>query len=206
MLHLYVIGFIFIVVGCSQSTEEQQFIASVNEMFEAEEQYRESQKELQELEGEEQLLLQQTLSLQPVDELEIERNVEQLKQSVKARQVLIKEERQTMERAKKSMKRFQQLQANVKEGRKQLELFNEKIGERYLTHEQLMDAYEVYMKEQQNLYELLAEEQLEWQNLEVQVGMVNDKRAYVVELIEKFNEITAQLSSLQQIVLPNLSD
>lgn len=206
MLHLYVIGFIFIVVGCSQSTEEQQFIASVNEMFEAEEQYRESQKELQELEGEEQLLLQQTLSLQPVDELEIERNVEQLKQSVKARQVLIKEERQTMERAKKSMKRFQQLQANVKEGRKQLELFNEKIGERYLTHEQLMDAYEVYMKEQQNLYELLAEEQLEWQILEVQVGMVNDKRAYVVELIEKFNEITAQLSSLQQIVLPNLSD
>lgn len=206
MLHLYVIGFIFIVVGCSQSTEEQQFIASVNKMFEAEEQYRESQKELQELEGEEQLLLQQTLSLQPVDELEIERNVEQLKQSVKARQVLIKEERQTMERAKKSMKRFQQLQANVKEGRKQLELFNEKIGERYLTHEQLMDAYEVYMKEQQNLYELLAEEQLEWQILEVQVEMVNDKRAYVVELIEKFNEITAQLSSLQQIVLPNLSD
>lgn len=194
---LFLLG-IVILTGCTKSPAEK--IYETLEAVVAEEQvFEEQQDPLVELEAKENKLYNEilTLGLKELDKI-VELS-EEASIITEQRKELIEKERDSIQASKKTFQSIRPLieKLDNEEARKLADELYETMMKRYEQHEELYANYIKGIELDNELYTLLQKEDLSYEELEEQVGKINDAYNIVRAANEKFNEETKKYNEIK---------
>lgn len=194
--------------ACSGSTPEEQLDNVLNDTFEAENEYREAQVEMEQLESNEQQLFESIMALTQDEQEEVRDLAQQAIDSVDERLALLETERNSMDEAQEN---FSEIDSVIEETDDQeissdLNALKEKMQERFDAHENFAVEYEEMSTRQRELYELLQDEETELQTLQAKTAEVNEQNTAVQEAVTAFNEHTEQFNEMRTQLIQKLQE
>jgi chromosome segregation ATPase len=196
--------------ACSMgaSSSEEKLSASLEKVYEEEQGYRDSQKQLAELEKKEQSTFNAAMELTQQQQDDVALKVEELKASLNERLTLLNEENESIGKAQDSLTSFEDLVEDTKDEAVKTSLKDLKtsIEDRYEAHEVVSNEYQKLTDLQITLYDMLEDEETEQAQLQEQVILVNKQNDIVQSAINNFNEATKKLNEMKSSVYDSLDE
>lgn len=194
--------------ACSkESTVEQQLtdiLAAVNEKERKGLSYVDR---LNRHEKQEQILFAQTMELTQQRYDEVKKQVASLKRSAREREVLIRQEEETLTNAREVAEEFTELLSSADTAHEEmLRKIEDAMQVRYEKHGRLMAVYKELIDAQTHLYTLLEDKSIRTSRLKSVVADVNRLALEVQMEVEEFNEATTIVNHLQTRLLARLEE
>lgn len=185
--------------ACSGTTTEEQLNDILESTFEQEAEYRDVQSELQSREQNEQQLFESIMALTKEQQAEVEETSQEAADSADERMELLETERQSMQSAAEEFEGIDQLIEETEEEtvKSDLEALKTKMEERFAKHSDFTDAYQSLIEQQKELYEMVAQEDMDLATLQEKTTEVNEQNDRVQEAVTAFNEQTEQFNELK---------
>lgn len=177
----------------------------MTEMNSAEEDYRDAQVELTELEKSEQNLFKETMELTKEQRDELTTKVTELEELLGQRLTHLEEEEKSISKAKKSVDELDAIieQADEKD-KKSIEVLKTAVANRYELHSAFVAEYKKLITHQKELYGMLVAEETGLMGLKDKVGEVNAQNELVQSAVTSFNDATAKVNVLKDDVFTSL--
>lgn len=167
-------------------------------MNSAEENYRNSQADLSELEKSEQALFNETMKLTQEQTEELKAKVAELEKLLEERLGLLDEEEASMKKAEEFVASFDKvLEKTEEDNKKRVEELNQAVNKRYELHSAFTGEYRKLIDLQREVYEMLADEGIELESVQRKVEEVNEQNQTVHSAINSFNESTIAVNGLK---------
>lgn len=195
--------------ACSIGTSvEQQLSDSLTKVYEEEQGYRDAQAKLAELEKKEQLTFNQTMELTQEQKEKVGAKVEEMKLSLTERLTLLKEENDSIKGAQKSLSSLDKIVEEAKEDqiKSSVSELQAAMDARYEAHDVVNDEYQKLTDLQSELYEMLANEETQQEELQEHVTKVNVQNELVQSAINAFNDATKQINEQKESVYDSLQE
>ena len=200
------ISSVLLLSACSGPSTEEQLDAVLKDTFDAENDYRDTQSQMEELETTEQEKFESIMALTQEQQEDVRTNAEEALASVDERLELLETEKASMDSAEEA---FQEIDTVIEETdedlKKDLTALKTKMHDRFDAHEQFAATYEELAAEQKELYEMLLNEETELQLLQEKTVAVNDKNKEVQTAVAAFNEQTEQFNEMKNNVIEKMN-
>lgn len=183
---------ILLLAGCSGQSTQEEMYNHLEEAVSLENDFIEQQEPLVELEEEEQSIYQEISQLSMDEFDQITTLADEALASIEERKTILDDERDSIEASKEEFDKIVPLIEDLEdEGLKeQAKAMQGAMEQRYEAYISLYDAYETSLSNDQALYELLKQEDLEEEALSSQIEKVNEQYQKVVEANDNFNNKT----------------
>lgn len=195
--------------ACSIGTSvEQQLSDSLTKVYEEEQGYRDAQAKLAELEKKEQLTFNQTMELTQEQKEKVGAKVEEMKLSLTERLTLLKEENDSIKGAQESLSSLDKIVEEAKEDqiKSSISELQTAMDARYEAHDVVNDEYQKLTDLQSDLYEMLANEETQQEELQEHVTKVNVQNELVQSAIIAFNDATKKINEQKESVYDSLQE
>ncbi|MEW9501462.1 YkyA family protein [Jeotgalibacillus marinus] len=203
-MKIYILTVSFILslflTGCVFGPSPEEEISEVlDAIVEKEQGFVDSQEPIKTLEQDEKELFDNimALSIEEFDEIEVlaEEALENLKQ--REEQIVI--EAESIKEAKKEFEKINEYVGDIEDAtlRSHVEEMIEVMYQRYDSHNELIVKYEEAIDLDRELYTMLKDEELVFEDLKEQVEKVNTQYDTTLELNDEFNLITDQYNQLK---------
>ncbi|WP_342541864.1 YkyA family protein [Paenisporosarcina sp. FSL H8-0542] len=195
--------------ACSIGTSvEQQLSDSLTKIYEEEQGYRDAQAKLAELEKKEQLTFNQTMELTQEQKEKVGAKVEEMKLSLTERLTLLKEENDSIKGAQESLSSLDKIVEEAKEDqiKSSVSELQATMDARYEAHDVVSDEYQKLTDLQSDLYEMLANEETQQEELQEHVTKVNVQNELVQSAINAFNDATKKINEQKESVYDSLQE
>ncbi|TWT04774.1 YkyA family protein [Planomicrobium sp. CPCC 101079] len=194
--------------ACSGPTPGEQLDTVLKDTFEAEQDYRNTQGEMEKLEKNEQQLFESIMALTQEQQDEVKAQAEEALASAEERLVLLEKEKDSMINAEETFKEIDTVIEEAKEDSVKADLtaLKEKMQERFNSHAEFSAAYEELTNLQKELYEMLLNEETDLSMLQEKTAEVNEQNAKVQEAVTVFNEQTEQFNELKNSTIDKLAE
>ncbi|MCU9600410.1 YkyA family protein [Pallidibacillus thermolactis] len=200
---VFIIGLLSIMTilflsGCSQP-EEEKIYETLEAVVQLEKGFEKQQEPLVQLEEEEKAIYEKILNLGLKEIEEIQKLSDDAIALSEQRQGLIDLERESIVKAEKEFEKIKEKMNNIdEEGLKKLasELYVV-MKDRYESHAKLYEQYSLGIKQDQELYHMLKDENVSLEELKDKVDKINKVYEEVYSLNERFNDLTQQYNDLK---------
>lgn len=199
---------VLLLSACSGPAAGEQLDAVLNDTFDAEKEYRETQKKMEELEKDEQQLFESIMALTQEQQDEVDSKAEEALASAQERLELLAAEKESMGNAQENFKEIDTVIAETDDDqlKKELGSLKEKMQERFDAHGQFTEAYETLNGLQQELYTMLMDEETELKTMQEKALEVNKQNTAVQDAVTAFNNSTEQFNEMKNQILDNLKE
>lgn len=199
---------VLLLSACSGPAAGEQLDAVLNDTFDAEKEYRETQKKMEELEKDEQQLFESIMALTQEQQDEVDSKAEEALASAQERLELLAAEKESMGNAQENFKEIDTVIAETDDDQLEKELgsLKEKMQERFDAHGQFTEAYETLNGLQQELYTMLMDEETELKTMQEKALEVNEQNTAVQDAVTAFNNSTEQFNEMKNQILDNLKE
>lgn len=199
---------VLLLSACSGPAAGEQLDAVLNDTFDAEKEYRETQKKMEELEKDEQQLFESIMALTQEQQDEVDSQAEEALASAQERLELLAAEKESMGNAQENFKEIDTVIAETDDDqlKKELGSLKEKMQERFDAHGQFTEAYETLNGLQQELYTMLMDEETELKTMQEKALEVNEQNKAVQDAVTAFNNSTEQFNEMKNQILDNLKE
>ena len=199
---------VLLLSACSGPAAGEQLDAVLNDTFDAEKEYRETQKKMEELEKDEQQLFESIMALTQEQQDEVDSKAEEALASAQERLELLAAEKESMGNAQENFKEIDTVIAETDDDqlKKELGSVKEKMQERFDAHGQFTEAYETLNGLQQELYTMLMDEETELKTMQEKALEVNEQNTAVQDAVTAFNNSTEQFNEMKNQILDNLKE
>ncbi|MGM0897676.1 MAG: YkyA family protein [Bacillota bacterium] len=193
--------------ACSGASTEEQLNEILEATFEEEAEYREVQSELQSREQNEQQVFESIMALTKEQQSEVEEKSQEAAASAEERLELLETERESMQSAEEEFAEIDQLIEETEDETVQadLEALKEQMDLRFTKHNEFTDAYQSLAQQQKELYEMVAEEDMDLSTLQDKTNEVNEQNTLVQEAVTAFNEQTEQFNELKNETIEKMN-
>ncbi|WP_117169844.1 YkyA family protein [Paraliobacillus sediminis] len=193
-LKVFIVGLVSIALlaACSGESATEQMYVHMEEAVELENDFVAQQKPLNELEAEEQALYQEITALGSDDMEEIISLADEALQSIEERKELLVIEKESIDASKEEFDEIEPLLSDIEDEAVQTnanEMYDI-MEERYQAYITLYDTYTVSLENDQALYELIKQEEVEEEAVTEQIDKVNQQYEKVIEANNVFSEKT----------------
>ena len=197
---------VLLLSACSGSTPGEQLDTVLKDTFEAEQEYRQVQSELEELEQTEQETFESIMGLTQEQQDEVITRAEEAIASVDERLALLQTEKESIESAEETFKEIDTVIEEVEEEdiKNDLEALKTKMQERFEAHADFAAEYEELAGLQKELYEMLKGEETDLQTLQEKTAEVNEQNTIVQDAVTVFNEQTKQFNEMKNDLIEKL--
>lgn len=194
--------------ACSGPTPGEQLDTVLNDTFEAEKDYRNTQGEMEKLEKSEQELFESIMGLTQEEQEEVKAQAEEASASADERLALLEQEKKSMGSAENAFKDIDTVIEEAKEEQVKTNLtaLKAKMQERFDAHDDFTSAYENLTNLQKELYGMLQDEETDLQSLQAKTVEVNEQNLKVQEAVTVFNEKTEQFNELKDQTIEDLTE
>ncbi|AIY05991.1 hypothetical protein Plano_2026 [Planococcus sp. PAMC 21323] len=194
--------------ACSDSGIRGDLDKVLNDTFEAEEEYREVQDDLEKREKAEQKLFADIMALTQEEQDKVAEQAQEALDSAEERLAFLKTEKESMQSAEENLAGIDQVieKAEDKSVQSDLEVLKAKMEERFTAHDDFVLAYEKLIGLQKELYEMLKEEDSKLQDLQEKATEVNEQNSVVQKAVTEFNELTKQVNELKDETLEKITE
>lgn len=194
--------------ACSGPTPGEQLDTVLNDTFEAEKDYRNTQGEMEKLEKSEQELFESIMGLTQEEQEEVKAQAEEASASADERLALLEQEKKSMGSAENAFKDIDTVIEEAKEEQVKTNLtaLKAKMQERFDAHDDFTSAYENLTNLQKELYGMLQDEETDLQSLQAKTVEVNEQNVKVQEAVTVFNEKTEQFNELKDQTIEDLTE
>lgn len=192
---LYILAVVFVVTGClNKETSPEKLYQVLEKVVEAEKEFEKQQEPLFQLEQQEKEIYNQIMTLGMKKHDEIVRLSDEALSIVQERRELLQKEVNSINASKNEFKKAADLKEKIKETelKKTADDLFKIMDERYRIHSQLSKEYLTALDDDKELYLILKNENISYDNLEAHVTKLNATYKKVYEANEKFNELTEQ--------------
>lgn len=199
---------VLLLSACSGPAAGEQLDAVLNDTFDAEKEYRETQKKMEELEKDEQQLFESIMALTQEQQDEVDSKAEEALASAQERLELLAAEKESMGNAQENFKEIDTVIAETDDAQLKEELgsLKKKMQERFDAHGQFTEAYETLNGLQQELYTMLMDEETELQTMQEKALEVNEQNTAVQDAVTAFNNSTEQFNEMKNQIVDNLKE
>lgn len=199
---------VLLLSACSGPAAGEQLDAVLNDTFDAEKEYRETQKKMEDLEKDEQQLFESIMALTQEQQDEVDSKAEEALASAQERLELLAAEKESMGNAQENFKEIDTVIAETDDDqlKKELGSLKEKMQERFDAHGQFTEAYETLNGLQQELYTMLMDEETELKTMQEKALEVNEQNTAVQDAVTAFNNSTEQFNEMKNQILDNLKE
>lgn len=199
---------VLLLSACSGPAAGEQLDAVLNDTFDAEKEYRETQKKMEELEKDEQQLFESIMALTQEQQDEVDSHAEEALASAQERLELLAAEKESMSNAQENFKEIDTVIAETDDAQLKEELgsLKEIMQERFDAHGQFTEAYETLNGLQQELYTMLMDEDTELKAMQEKAMEVNEQNTVVQDAVTAFNASTEQFNEMKNQILENLKE
>ncbi|WP_117160897.1 YkyA family protein [Paraliobacillus sp. X-1268] len=193
-LKVLLIGLVSIslLAACSGESTTEEMYGHLEEAVELENEFVSQQQPLNELEEQEQAIYQEITTLGMDDMETIISLADEALQSIEERKELLVAEKESIDASKEEFDKIEPLISDIEDETVQTnanEMY-EIMEERYQAYINLHDTYVVSLENDQALYELLKQEELEEDAVTEQIDKVNAQYEKVIEANNTFSETT----------------
>lgn len=197
-----------LLASCSSRSPVVKELSEVlSSMYDAEKDYRTSQKQLYEIEKSEQLIFDDAMQLTQIEDAELEVKVAELEESLEKRVLLVDEENRSMEEAASYIPEIEKIiKNNSTKVKSDIHEFLDTIRSRYELHSEFTQEYKDLLDYQNDLYDMLLDEEVEYKDLQDQVKKINEKNKAVQKSINEFNEFTVSMNEDKEMVFDSLKE
>ena len=193
ILSLFLTGCVF---GPSPEEEINEVLDAI---VEKEQGFVDSQEPIKTLEQDEKEHFDNIMALSMEEFDEIEVLAEEALENLKQREEQIVIEVESIKEAKKEFEKINEYVGGIEDVslRSHVEEMIEKMNQRYDSHNELIVKYEEAIELDRELYTMLKDEELAFEDLKAQVVKVNTQYDTTLELNDEFNLITDQYNELK---------
>ncbi|MBP2077911.1 YkyA family protein [Oceanobacillus polygoni] len=194
------ISLMVLLAACNGQSTEEQIHNHLEEAVTLEEEFEKQQREITDLELEEQDIYDQIIDLGMDDIETIQELSNQALKIIEQRVEKIGLEKDSIESSKEEFNQIEALLTDIEnEGLKDTaESMYEVMNNRYSAYEELNDAYMKSLELEQELYEILQQEDLEQETLTEQINSINESYEQVLQHNEAFNNYTVEYNELKK--------
>ncbi|EGA90357.1 hypothetical protein GPDM_05896 [Planococcus donghaensis MPA1U2] len=199
---------LILLAACTDSGIRADLDQVLNDTFDAEEDYREVQDDLEKREKAEQKLFADIMALTQEQHDEVTEQAQEALDSANERLEFLKTEKESMQAAEENLAEIDQVieDAEDESVKSDLQALKEKMQERFTAHAGFVEAYEKLIGLQKELYEMLKDEETKLQMLQEKATEVNEQNNLVQQAVTEFNELTQQVNELKDNTLEKLAE
>jgi hypothetical protein len=199
-MSLLLLALVLVLTACSGENTVEEIHTHLEETVELEEDFKDQQSEITNLEVQEQEIYAQIIELGMDDFEEITSLSEEAITVIEEREEKLNLERESIMNANESFVSIESLIEDIEEDevrQKAEEMYNVMI-ERYATYDELYDVYTTSIGLEKELYEMLQQEELEQEVLNEHIESINESYESILTINETFNEHTTAYNELKQ--------
>lgn len=186
-----------ILAGCSANAGEE-LDGVLQETHAAEQDYRDVQGQLEELEQQEQGIFESIMALTQDEREQVGTQAEEAVALVEERLELLQTEQDSIESAEET---FAEIDAVIEEADEEfkgdLTALKEKMNERFTAHHDFTAQYESLADLQKELYQLLPNEETDIETLQAKTVEVNEQDTVTEEAVAVFNTLTEEFNEMK---------
>lgn len=189
---------VLIINGCiNQQSTAEKLSKALEKVAAAEEQFEEQQEPLTVLEKQEKEVYNRIMALGVKQHDEIVKFSDEALAMIKKREDHLKKETDSMNKSKEEFKKVGDIKEQLvdpKQKKKADELY-EIMMKRYHVHSQLSKEYTEAITKDKELYKMLKNKNISYEQLESQVATLNETYQKVLKANEEFNTLTKQYNA-----------
>ncbi|AQU79950.1 YkyA family protein [Planococcus faecalis] len=199
---------IFLLTACSGSGIRGDLDQVLNDTFDAEEEYRAVQDDLEKREKTEQQLFEEIMALTQEEQDQVAKQAQTALDSADERLEFLKTEKESMQSAEENFTGIDKVIKAAEEVavKADVEALKTKMKERFTAHSEFTKAYEKLIERQKELYEMLKKEETTLQLLQEKAAEVNEQNEQVQLAVTAFNEITKQVNELKDATMKKIDE
>lgn len=185
--------------GCIGEKPEQEMFNILEDVAKAEKGFEDQQKPLVELETQERELYQKIMSLKSDQHDEIVKLSDEALDIVSKRKDHINQEKESIDASKQKFKTISPLVGKLKDEdlKSEAKKLIKTMEKRYEIHNELYDQYQLGIKYDTELYEMLKNKDVSLETLEEQVNKINKTYDQVLTTNDEFNGKTSEYNNLK---------
>ncbi|MCF3944735.1 YkyA family protein [Oceanobacillus alkalisoli] len=194
-------GLLLIVLSaCSSESTEEKIHTHLEETVVLEQEFEAQQSEITELEKQEQEIYAQVIDLGMDDFEEITKLSQDAIALIEERKEKIDVESESIQAAKEEFQSIEALLDDLEEGdaKTKGEEMYQTMMDRYITYDDLYEAYKQSLDLETELYTLLQDEEVEQEVLNEQIEKINATYEQILTANDTFNELTVGYNELKQ--------
>lgn len=199
---------LLLMAGCSGSGTREELDQVLNDTFDAEEEYRDVQDDLEEREKTEQQLFEEIMALTQEQQEEVAKQAQEAIDSADERLEFLQTEKKSMQAAEENFADIDKVIEETEEAAVKTDLgaLKAKMQERFAAHDEFTQAYEGLISLQKELYEMLKDEENNLQMLQEKAAEVNEQNEQVQNAVTAFNDLTQQVNELKDATVEKLNE
>jgi hypothetical protein len=189
-----------ILSGCNGESAEERIHNHLEEAVVLEQEFETQQKEITELEQQEQEIYATVIDLGMDDFDEIQSLSQDAIEVIDERDEKIEIERESLMQAKEEFTQIEEILEDIDEEEVRTigNTMYETMIERYDTYDILYDAYKESLGLEAELYQMIQEEDLNQEELNEHIEQINAKYEEILEANDTFNDLTVEYNDLKQ--------
>lgn len=199
---------LLLLAACSGSNIRDDLDRVLNDTFDAEEEYRAVQADLEEREKAEQQLFEEAMALTQEQQDQVAEQAQEALDSADERLEFLQTEKESMQSAEDKFADIDGVIESAEEDsvKTDLEALKAEMLERFTAHDRFAEAYEELIVHQKELYEMLMDSESTLQMLQEKAAEVNGQNEQVQLAVTEFNELTQQVNELKDETMGKLNE
>lgn len=200
-IYLYIVlGIIIVLTACNGPSVQEEIFDHLEESVYLEAEFEELQDEIVALETKEQEIYSQIQDLEKEEFEEMEQLSEEAIESIKERSSLVISEKESIGASQEEFEKVKELieKLDEQEMKDKAEEMYSVMMDRYESYDLLHETYIETLKQEEDLYLLFQNEDLDQEELSEQITLINDSYEKILEENETFNENTVAYNTLKE--------
>jgi DNA repair exonuclease SbcCD ATPase subunit len=194
------IGLIIVLSACSGGSTEEKIHNHLEESVSAEADFEAQQKDITDLEKQEQKIYGEIVDLSMDDFDKIKDLSQQALKSIDKRSKAMELEKASIDESKESFDKTDSLIDKIeeKEVKTKAEKLQSVMNDRFKAYDALYKSYSQSLKQEKDLYEMLQQEDLEQDELTEQITNINKSYDKVLDANDQFNKDTNEYNDFKK--------
>lgn len=192
--------------GCSANAGEE-LDSVLQDTYDAEQEYRDTQGQLEELEQQEQGIFESIMALTQEEQAQVAEQSAEAQSIADERLELLQTEKDSLQAAEES---FAEVDGVIEDAEEEfqsdLTAIKEKMNERFAAHDDFAAQYEKLTGLQKELYGMLADEETDISALQAKTAEVNEQNEATKNAVAAFNTHTEEFNELKNSFLEKLKE
>lgn len=200
-IYLYIVlGIIIVLTACNGPSVQEEIFDHLEESVHLEAEFEELQDEIVALETKEQEIYSQIQDLEKEEFEEMKQLSEEAIESIKERSSLVISEKESIGASQEEFEKVKELieKLDEQEMKDKAEEMYSVMMDRYESYGLLHETYIETLKQEEDLYLLFQNEDLDQEELSEQITLINDSYEKILEENETFNENTVAYNTLKE--------
>lgn len=199
-LYIVIIGAIIVLSACNGPSTQEKMYDHLEESVHLEAEFEEIQEQIVGLEAKEQEIYNQIHDLGKDEMEEIKKLSEEAIESIKERSSLIASEKESISASQQEFEKVKELIEELDEQamKDKAEEMYKVMMDRYEAYDQLHETYVETLEQEEALYLLFQNDELEQEELSDQITLINASYEKFLDENKNFNEATASYNVLKE--------